>query len=574
MKRAELQQALAAGNLSLNGTVPVLKERLTEALARADRSDVGHRDESAVKLDKPLKRPSVVRSLGTGFLLVCDDQAKEVICIPLTFDGHGISGETHTLCMYPVGCVRASDMSAAQDVLYFCFSGENNGIYKLNTNDDASLTSVFLNSQECTVVGTYADKESLYFNDACSRKVKRLDVLTKDISIIAGCGSAGLSDGKASESSFTQLWAIWGEGEVLFVTDAATGSVHMITPPGGTVAFLRNLGLLFDSFGVHLKGQKPPAVTIRDAVSTLSNIVQFVEDCSMQVQKITRKKSPTNGLEGTISHRTQTSTVMILHGLTRLESLLHDINPAFGQEVGLQPCMTSVVENLHAVTKMKYPTPTVLDHTGSFGNAMHDTIKRMCAWSVKYYTHLASYYPVPAVAMKLSDFNQKPLKAHHMTADDMTFMREWAREHGQPVRQMSVRQLSTMDKPGTLPISAYRTPLAVEPVEYLDEEEPPRQAEVEGEAAEVSSSEVEDDVTDNEYDSESEESDSEEEAAEQERVETSTVPTYSYYQYSQSGRAIRPVSDLICESVVTLLSMKTMNSQDSLQYTVRLLRDL
>ena len=128
-----------------------------------------------------------------------------------------------------------------------------------------------------------------------------------------------------------------------------------------------------------------------------------------------------------------------------------------------------------------------------------------------------------------------------MTADDMTFMREWAREHGQPVRQMSVRQLSTMDKPGTLPISAYRTPLAVEPMEYLDEEEPPRQAEVEAEATEVSSSEVEDDVTDNEYDSESEESDSEEEAPEQEKVETSTVPTYSYYQHSRSGRAIRPV---------------------------------
>ena len=32
-------------------------------------------------------------------------------------------------------------MSAAQDVIYFCFSGDNDGNYKLNTNDDASLTS-------------------------------------------------------------------------------------------------------------------------------------------------------------------------------------------------------------------------------------------------------------------------------------------------------------------------------------------------------------------------------------------------------------------------------------------------
>ena len=59
------------------------------------------------------------------------------------------------------------------------------------------------------------------------------------------------------------------------------------------------------------------------------------------------------------------------------------------------------------------------------------------------------------------------------------------------------------------------------------EEEPPMQADVEAEAAEVSSSEAEDEVTENEYDSESEESDSEEEAQEQEAEEseeTSFVP--------------------------------------------------
>ena len=98
-----------------------------------------------------------------------------------------------------------------------------------------------------------------------------------------------------------------------------------------------------------------------------------------------------------------------------------------------------------------------------------------------------------------------------MTADDMAFMGE----HGQPVHQMSVHQLYTMDKPGTLPISAYRTPMAVKPME--DEDGPLMLAEVA--AAGVSSNEAEDNVTE-EYDSESEESDSEEEAREQETEET------------------------------------------------------
>ena len=132
-----------------------------------------------------------------------------------------------------------------------------------------------------------------------------------------------------------------------------------------------------------------------------------------------------------------------------------------------------------------------------------------------------------------------------------------------------------MDKPGTLPISAYRTPLAVESMEH--EEEPPMQAEVGAEAAEVSCSEAEDEVTENEYDSESEESDSEEEAQEQEAEEseeTSFVPI-AINQHSRSGRVIGPVClDLICESVMTLLSMNTQQSTVHNKTVVRLVTPL
>ena len=73
----------------------------------------------------------------------------------------------------------------------------------------------------------------------------------------------------------------------------------------------------------------------------------------------------------------------------------------------------------------------------------------------------------------------------------LSFMREWARDHGKPMKQMSVRQLSTMDKPGTLVISAYQTPLSVIHLEHAavtpavhvdvemdDDESEPKEAEM------------------------------------------------------------------------------------------------
>ncbi len=212
-----------------------------------------------------------------------------------------------------------------------------------------------MNNPECSVVGVHAERDSVYFNDGTSHMVKRLDVNSMDLSVIAGNGSAGTSGGKASKSSFTQLRAIWGEGQVLYVTDVATGMVRMITPLSGTLKFLKNLGFLFDAFGVHLKGEKPLAVPLLEAIATLTKIVTFADSCSANVQEIMQKNTPTNGPEGTMSSKTQMSTHMIFEGVRRLESSVQDINPAFSPLVNLQSCMTSVVENLHCVTKMKQP---------------------------------------------------------------------------------------------------------------------------------------------------------------------------------------------------------------------------
>ena len=95
------------------------------------------------------------------------------------------------------------------------------------------------------------------------------------------------------------------------------------------------------------------------------------------------------------------------------------------------------------------------------------------------------------------------------------------------------------------------------------------QAEVEAEAAEVSSSEAEDEVTENEYENKSEESDSEEEAPEQEAEETSFVPI-AIIDILDLAESSDQFSDLICESVMTLLSINTQQSTVHNKTVVRL----
>ena len=193
------------------------------------------------------------------------------------------------------------------------------------------------------------------------------------------------------ESSFTQLRDIWGIGKVIYITDIGTGSVRMITPLSGTVSFLFHLAQLYDCFGVHMKGEEPAKCSVGHAIPTVEKVSAFVDKCSDTVQKLLGKKMNTNGPHGTVSNKTQVSTSMVESGLQNLQNILVDINANYQASLKLQSCFTCVAENLHAATKMKRPTPTMLDHAKGFGNSMRESLKRIVLWSVKYFGNSHSY---------------------------------------------------------------------------------------------------------------------------------------------------------------------------------------
>ena len=136
-----------------------------------------------------------------------------------------------------------------------------------------------------------------------------------------------------------------------------------------------------------------------------------------------------------------------------VESLLSNME---GYDVDLTSLMTTLVENLHATSHMRHETFDCLDYARDFGRIMKESLKRVCLWSAKYFTHHGSYYPVPDTNMRLTD--ESVMSAVPCTAtlskEQEQVMREWL-ELYKPVRQRTVRGETTKDKCGTLPIVLY-----------------------------------------------------------------------------------------------------------------------
>ena len=63
--------------------------------------------------------------------------------------------------------------------------------------------------------------------------------------------------------SFTHVKGVCSLRKVLFVTDAATGVVKLATSLDVTVTFLKTLGCLYDSFGVHCPCEASVGCTLR-----------------------------------------------------------------------------------------------------------------------------------------------------------------------------------------------------------------------------------------------------------------------------------------------------------------------
>ena len=161
-----------------------------------------------------------------------------------------------------------------------------------------------------------------------------------------------------------------------------------------------------------------------------------------------KETTATNGPEGTVSNKTQVSLKLLEQGIRRLHDSIMSISKDYLEDVELCTVLTTVVENLHAVSHFKHETFTALEYSQDFGAITKESLKRVTKWGAKYFTHDKSYYPVPQTSMEFTNVNfMQPLPSRVTSAEIETGMKELVEKY-RPVGQRTVRRETTKDKVG------------------------------------------------------------------------------------------------------------------------------
>ncbi|CAB3982119.1 Hypothetical predicted protein [Paramuricea clavata] len=100
--------------------------------------------------------------------------------------------------------------------------------------------------------------DGIVYADTGTLQIK-LKIPGEESVVIAGTGKEGNLNGKADKASFAQPMGVCVElDKKIFITDAQTGSIKLITSITSIVQFLSHLGLLYKAFSVHMKHQTVP----------------------------------------------------------------------------------------------------------------------------------------------------------------------------------------------------------------------------------------------------------------------------------------------------------------------------
>ena len=223
-----------------------------------------------------------------------------------------------------------------------------------------------------------------------------------------------------------------------------------------TGKFPKMLSSLFDTFGIHAKGQSTKKTTLEQAKQNVTEIHEYMQTTVVKV----KERSPTRSRQPMalkVPFPTRQQSLELLNkGLRRLIDNVKCLNPQYFENVNLATLLTTQVENLHAVSHFKHKIFSVLQYAQDFGTIAKESLKGTTFWPGKYFTHDRSYYTVPESTMPLSAVSFiAPLPAKQVTPETERQMKEWL-ENYRPVRQRTVRSETMKDKAGTLPPAVYQ----------------------------------------------------------------------------------------------------------------------
>ena len=192
---------------------------------------------------------------------------------------------------------------------------------------------------------------------------------------------------------------------------------------------------------------------MEEAIDLTQSYYSFLEKVSLKVQQIKGSTAKMQGPDGTLSSSTLNSVEMILLGLNCLKEDVIHLNPEYLKDIEVRSLLTLFVENFFSSMRGGNTiTPTVLDFCRHFPRCTNEWLKRVTKNPFNYFTNpKASYYVQPSMKDVLIQFSELA----KLPPKQITELRQWASINGKSVRQNTIRNFSTKDKPGTLPLNVY-----------------------------------------------------------------------------------------------------------------------
>ena len=254
-------------DLETQETVSVLREQLSKHLKNVERiySEI-QADLTKVQLSRMFK-PSCIAKASDRVILCASDEDKLIYSITLEMDGVAIRGDATIFAKYPSSCTEVVSMCLNHNILYLSHKGNPGGITAVAMSTLEETTIVRNRTVECSEsahMASYLD--GIFYADTGSSQIKS-KIHGDKSRVIARTGKDGNSNGKGNQALSVQPNGICVElDKNIFVTDAQTGSVKLITSIKGTVKFLSHLGLLYKAFSVHMKRQTVPKLSLFQAI--------------------------------------------------------------------------------------------------------------------------------------------------------------------------------------------------------------------------------------------------------------------------------------------------------------------
>ncbi|CAB4044875.1 Hypothetical predicted protein [Paramuricea clavata] len=221
-------------------------------------------DAENVQVHPSLAKPCALCVVSEDLLLCTDDAQSVMHQLSLEFDGVTIRGNSVSVISFPDGIPNIESIYFLDKYAYIAASSCHGGLYicQLSTN---VVEKVHSNSAEGARSATEVNricsfKGNVVFTDSKAGRVKQYNPVDGSVSILLGSGLDRSQDGTDKTCSFAQVKGICTLENTLFVTDVSAGAIKLVTGLAGTITFLKMLGCLYESFGIHSKVSKGMSV--------------------------------------------------------------------------------------------------------------------------------------------------------------------------------------------------------------------------------------------------------------------------------------------------------------------------